>query len=385
MLTYIDCGSGVAGDMLLGALVGLGLPPRELERALRAALREKGWSLKIAQTERRHWPAWALRVRGDRPYGSIDKMRACVRRADLPAVVKRNALDIFDRLDAAERQAHGRSKGEFDPNGLGLLDTLVDVVGTSWGFWKLNLNDITASPLNTGRAAPATAVMLQASRVPVYSSNASEELATPTGVAILLQFAKEFKSMPEMRLEKSGYGAGSKDTPDRPNVVGIYQGSLSPSPSPGGGGEHSKNYPLPPGEGEPPRSGVVGEAVLLLETVIDDMDPRLYPHVMDLLLKAGALDVWWAPIGMKKGRPGISFTVLCHPAEETRLRDLLFRETTTLGIRRQPVQRWVLPRKSGGLRKIARLSKGKTKTQVEFETAKQLSLGRAVPLVKLLK
>jgi uncharacterized protein (TIGR00299 family) protein len=359
MLTYLDGGSGIAGDMLLGALIGIGLSPRELERILTQALGERGWGLRIRRTERQKWPAWSVTVRGDRPYGSLQKMRSRVRRAALAPHPKKHALSILDRLEDAERQAHGKKQADFDPNGLGLLDTLIDVVGNSWALWKLGIDSFTASALNTGRVAPATAYMLQEARVPVYSSQSRYELATPTGVAILLEFAKEFKPMPELRLEKTGYGAGSQDLPGRANVLGIYQGK-----------------PL----------DIVGlESVMLLETVIDDMDPRLYPHVMDLLLQHGALDAWWTPIGMKKGRPGIALAVLCRPEDERYLTQVLFRETTTLGIRRLPVQRWTLPRRAGGLRKIASLPGGRIKQQIEFEAAKRLAAARAIPLLKLLK
>lgn len=385
MLTYIDCGSGIAGDMLLGALIGLGLSPRELERTLQSVLKEKGWSLRVTQTERQQWPAWSVKVHGDRPYGSLEKMQATVRRAALPAWVKSSTLQIFDRLEFAERQAHGHSKGGFDPEELGLLDTLVDVVGNSWGFWKLNLRDVISSPINTGRIAPATATMVQKARTPVYSTSTALELATPTGVAILLQFAKEFKPMPQMQLENTGYGAGAKDTPDRPNVVGVYQGTLvKPANSVRPVLPVQFSQPAQPTKPAKPTEPPL-EAVVLLSTVIDDMDPRLYPHVTDLLFKGGALDVWWAPIGMKKGRPGIAFTVLCRPEEESALLKILFRETTTLGVRRLPVQRWVLPRTAKGLRKIAHLPGGRTKTQTEFEVAKKVSAARAIPLLKLLK
>jgi uncharacterized protein (TIGR00299 family) protein len=364
MKTFIDCGSGIAGDMLLGALLGAGLPARELERMLQAAFRESGWHLKIGQTERQHWPAWSVQVIGDRPYGSIDKMRTCVRRAALPAPVKKNALEIFDRLELAEARAHGYAKGDIDLHGLGLLDTLVDVVGNSWGFCKLGLGKIQASPMNTGRIAPATAVMLKEAKVPVYSTQSELELATPTGVAVLLQFVKEFGPMPPMQLERAGYGAGKQDPKGRPNVVAIYSG-----------------LPLKKGA-----QGDLGlETVLLLETVIDDMDPRLYPHVMDMVLKAGALDTWWSQIGMKKGRPGIAFSVLCRSSDEGELTKLLFEETTTLGIRRTVVERWVLPRKATGLRKIASLGAGRHKIATEYEVARKTAAKRAVPLVKLLK
>jgi pyridinium-3,5-bisthiocarboxylic acid mononucleotide nickel chelatase len=356
MLTYIDCGSGVAGDMLLGACIGLGLSVRDLERVLRPVLKTDGWHLRAIKTERRHWPAWSFNVEGDRPFGPLAKMVQRVRSAPLPLPVKAHALSIFSRLQKAEAQAHGKP-GEFDPEGLGLMDTLVDVVGNSWAFWKLGLIDPIASPINTGRIAPATAAMLRSSKVPVFSKGAENELATPTGVAILLQFVRAFRGMPDMQLKASGFGAGENDPVGRPNVVGIYRGSADQNQ----------------------------EVISVLETVIDDMDPRLYPHVMEILLAQGALDVWWTSIGMKKGRPGISLTTLCRPELEQQLRDIIFRETTTLGIRSHQVSRQILPRHSSGARKIAWLPDGTRRAKGEYERVRQISKRRAKPLVKLLK
>lgn len=361
MSFYIDCGSGVAGDMLLGALIGLGLSPRELEQTLQKTINEKGWKLVIAPTERQGWPAWSLKVQGDRPYGSVGKMKALARRSALPTPVKEPALAIFNALEQAEKDAHGHDHAHFDPAGLGLLDTVVDVLGCAWGFWKLGITKPTTSILNTGRIAPATAALLQRAKIPAYSENTAHELATPTGVAILSILVKRFESLAAFQIEKAGYGAGSHDRHGRPNVLAIYRG-----------------------ESVSRAKGVNQDTVVLLETVIDDMDPRLYPHVMDLLLKQGALDTWWAPIGMKKGRPGIAFSVLCLPDLETKLLNIIFQETTTLGVRRSAVQRWTLPRTVQGMTKVARLPGRRVKSQVEFELAKAAATRRDTPLRKLL-
>src|SRR5258706_15674363 len=135
--SYIDCGSGVAGDMLLGGLIGLGLSPAELQATLTRVIPVKGWSLRVKQVERRMWPAWSVRVRRDRPFTSPQRMLAAVRRAPLPRPVRESALEILEALKHAESDAHGHDPAGFDPKGLGRLDTLVDVVGCSWGFWKL--------------------------------------------------------------------------------------------------------------------------------------------------------------------------------------------------------------------------------------------------------
>jgi len=220
---YIDCGSGVAGDMLLGALIGLGLSPRELEKMLHAVIPAKGWSLRVKAIERRMWPAWSLKVRRDRPFTSTTRMLAVLEQAPLPEPVRKRSLAILSDLLWAERQAHGHDHGKFDPRGLGRLDTLVDVIGSSWGFWKLGIENVVASPLNTGRIAPATAKLLARSKIPIFSDSSREELATPTGVAILGRIANRFGSLPKVRLAKAGFGAGTLERNGKPNVLSIYQ------------------------------------------------------------------------------------------------------------------------------------------------------------------
>jgi uncharacterized protein (DUF111 family) len=227
MTTYIDCGSGVAGDMLLGALIGLGLSPRELESTLKRVIPANGWSLDIQSVERRMWPAWSLKVRRDRPFTSPKKMLEAVRRGPLPDPVRKRAIAILSSLQQAEREAHGHDHGHFDPKGLGCIDTLVDVIGCSWGFWKLGIREVTASALNTGRIAPATAQILARAKVPVFSDTSAQELATPTGTAILTNMVRRFIPMPPMRVLQAGYGAGSLKRDGRPNVLAIYQGKAS--------------------------------------------------------------------------------------------------------------------------------------------------------------
>jgi len=362
-LTYIDCGSGVAGDMLLGSLVDLGLSAEELNRTLHRVIPLDRWRIVVKRTERQGWPAGSLVVEGDRYFGSADKMKHVVRHSRLPKPVQSSALRIFDRLLAAEKNAHGgHSKGQFDQDGLGLLDTLIDVLGSSWGFWRLGIDRMTASSINTGRIAPATAQIIQECRIPAYSTHSQFELATPTGIAILSILASGFGAMPPIEIQSAGYGAGQRDIPDKPNVLAIYQGTLLPK---------DKKIPCEP--------------VLLLETIIDDMDPRLYPYITELLMKNGALDAWWISAGMKKGRPGIAYSVLCRPKDEKCLVKLLFAETTTLGIRRLPLERWTLPRQAGGMRKVAQLPTGGTKSQAEYELARRKAFSLSIPLRKLLK
>jgi len=227
VITYIDCGAGVAGDMLLGALIGLGLSPKELEATLQRAIPLKGWSLEIKQTERRMWPAWSLKVRRDRAFPSPHKMIEMVRRAPLPAPVRRRTLSILTSLQSAEHKAHGHKHGHFDPKGLGRIDTLVDVIGSAWGFWRLGLRDVRASALNTGRIAPAVAQLVRTSHIPIFTDSAAHELATPTGTAVLAHVVTRFGPLPPMTLLRVGFGAGTLQREGKPNVLAIYQGKPS--------------------------------------------------------------------------------------------------------------------------------------------------------------
>ncbi|HVO33314.1 MAG TPA: nickel insertion protein, partial [Elusimicrobiota bacterium] len=187
------------------------------------------------------------------------------------------------------------------------------------------------------------------------------ELATPTGLALLSTLVQSYDVMPAGQLKRAGYGCGQQEIPGKPNVLAIYEFQATPAAS------------------------WDQDQVILLETVIDDMDPRLYPHVADMLFKSGALDVWWIAAGMKKGRPGTAVSVLCRPAQELAMVRILFTESTTLGIRRQPLQRWVLPRYFRGNLKIARLPGGITKAKGEYEITRRRAGHHGVPLVKLLK
>jgi pyridinium-3,5-bisthiocarboxylic acid mononucleotide nickel chelatase len=227
VITYLDLGAGIAGDMLLGALIGLGVSRAELSKALQRAIPLKGWSLEINSVERHMWPAQTVRVRGDRPFTSQEKMFSIIRKAELPQPVRRRALAVLTSLREAEKAAHGHAHDSFDPKGLGRIDTLVDVIGTSWCLWRLNIRDAFASELNTGRIAPATGVLIRRAKIPVYTKNSSHELATPTGVAILSHLVKRFRPLPVTQIHKTGYGAGALKLSDRPNVLVIYQGKTT--------------------------------------------------------------------------------------------------------------------------------------------------------------
>lgn len=362
MNLQLDCHSGIAGDMLLGALLDQGLPLARLESFLKKVIPVRGWYLVSRPAERKGWPGRTFEVLGDRPFGSAKRMMSTVRAASMPTPVKSRALAVLQTLSASEAAAHHTKTPDFEPQGLGLMDTLIDVLGTSWAVWYLGVEEIRSSPVSIGRLSPAAAWIFQTHRIPLLRTDVAHELATPTGAAVLAHLNPIFHSSSPYRILKGGFGVGKNDFPSRPNVIGVFQVESMVASSP-----------------------LQSDQVLLLETAMDDMDPRLYPHVADLLFAAGALDVWWTAVGMKKGRPGIALTVLGKPEAEARLRKILFSETTTLGIRRQVIDRWTLPRQEKGFYKVAQLPGGKTKRQVEFEVARARAHRTTEPLRKLLK
>ena len=327
MIGWLDCSSGVAGDMLLGALVDAGAPlaamqdavdavapePVELRAAevRRAGLRATKVHVEAAQsTTRRTWAQIRELLAGDR----------------LPAEVAERARDTFHRLATAEARVHGGRPDEVHFHEVGALDAIADVVGTAAGFVALGLAEVHVSPVALGSGTvraghgqlpvPPPAVVELLKGAPSHSGSANIELTTPTGAALVTTFATSWGQQPPMSVHRQGIGAGDRDLADRPNVVRLIVGEpLRPSP-----------------------------ATLLLEANVDDMDPRLWPPVLARLLEAGASDAWLVPIVMKKGRPAHTLSVLTDTAVADQVRAAMFVETTTLGVRETIVDKRVLDR-----------------------------------------
>jgi len=248
----------------------------------------------------------------------------------LPPAPKEHALRIFERLAEAEAIVHGRDVAHVVFHELGGVDTIIDVVGTALGLDYLGVERIHASAVATGMGMmrtehgmypiPGPAVVELLKDVPIYSRGIPNELVTPTGAAILAASASTFGDIPPMRVARVGYGAGTREL-DIPNVLRVLVGEAA--------GEDTEFGPVP---------------AVLLEANIDDMNPELYEYVLERLFAAGAQDAWVIPITMKRGRPAVTLNVLCGPGEESACRDLLFAETTTIGMRRRPTEKWTLPR-----------------------------------------
>jgi uncharacterized protein (TIGR00299 family) protein len=330
-IAYFDCPSGASGDMVLGALVDAGCAVDALEAAL-ARLGVEGWRLEARAVERGGLHGTQLQVRTDpaRRFHALGDMLRAIERSGLPDTVKARATSVLRRLAEAEARVHRVPVDAVHFHEVGDLDTLVDVVGAVAGLDALGIERVHVSPLPLGGGtvetahgrlpvpAPATAELLRG--FPVYDNGIAAELVTPTGAAILTTLGTPSR-LPVMTLERIGWGAGSRELPI-PNLVRLLVGQATPADA-------------EPGE---------VETLLSVETTIDDMSPQLYEPLIERLLAAGALDVYLTPVVMKRSRPGTVLTALASPGLADRLADVLFRETTTIGVRWSEVRRRRLPR-----------------------------------------
>lgn len=373
-VAYFDCIAGASGDMILGALVDAGLAEDALRDRL-MALRLASFGLRCRKVHKSGFAATKVDVvvRDDATERRLPEIIAIVEASDLSDRIKEQAVGIFRRVGEAEARIHGKPLEQVHLHELGGIDTIVDVVGTLVGLEELNLRRIVVSPLPLGSGfvtgahgriplpAPATLELLKG--VPVVGSDIAAELVTPTGAALLTSVASRFGTLPSMTVTAIGYGAGTRDLPI-PNVLRLLVGE-----------ESSPNH-------------VLTESMVVLESNIDDLNPELYDHVMALLLAAGASDVYLTPLQMKKNRPGTMIGVLCRPSEADALADIMFTETTTLGIRQVAVMRRSLPRSFETVEtpygpvkvKVARLGEGVAKASPEYDDCRRLAEELGVPL-----
>lgn len=378
-IAYFDCIGGASGDMILGALLDAGLSKADLKEQL-SHLRLPGFDLRSQRVLKQGFSAVKVDVlvADDLPERRLPEIKAIVEESDLVDEIKTQAIHIFDRLGEAEAQIHGIPRDQVHLHELGGLDTIVDVVGTLVGLKALGVGRVFASPVPLGRGfmpgahgsmplpAPATLALLKG--VPVLGSNLETELVTPTGAALLSSLVESYGPVPAMTLRSVGYGAGGRDLPI-PNVLRLLVGELA-APS-------SASY----------------ETLVSLETNIDDLNPQVYGHVMTRLFEAGALDVTLAALQMKKNRPGTQLWVLCKPEDADALVKILFAETSTLGVRRQRVERLSLARSTetvktpyGPVRvKISRLDGGEIKITPEYEDCRRLAQEKQVPLREIVQ
>ena len=380
-IAYLDCFSGISGDMVLGALVDAGADLHEMERELRK-LRLEGWSISAEKVKRRAVFATQVKVEAQeqqhhRDLATILKM---IDGASLAPRAASRAKAIFTRLGEAEARVHGVPVEQVHFHELGAVDSIVDIVGAAIGFELLGIDEFACSSFDVGAGqvrtahgvlpvpAPATAELLRDR--PTYSSGIEHELVTPTGAAIATTLATSYAEMPQMTLRAVGYGAGSSDFSEKANVLRLLAGEREVSEA----GEH---WDAP---------------VTVIETNVDDMSPQIYGYFVERALAAGALDVFSTPVQMKKNRPGLLVTLLSEAANVSRLIDLVFRETTTIGVRAYEVRRKVLDRESlavatrfGEIRmKVSRMNGSILNATPEYEDCQRIAAQQGIPLKQVI-
>jgi uncharacterized protein (TIGR00299 family) protein len=335
VIAYLDCFSGASGDMILAALVDAGADLAAVESQLTAL----GIPFELTFTTVHRCGLRACKVDISAPDGTWTVMRTyedglrLVRGADLDPEVASRAVSILRRLAMAEATVHGVEIGEVHFHELDGVDTIVDVVGSAAAFASLGAGTVVASPVATGTGVvpsrhgplplPAPAVLQLLGGASLYGRTVEAELITPTGAAILAEYAESFGRMPLMTVSSVGYGAGSREL-EIPNVLRVVVGE----PSDQTGGDRAE-----------------GVEDLMVEATVDDMSPELYPFVLERLTAAGAIDAWVVPVIGKAGRPAQVIQVLAPPHAEEAVRDTLIAETSTIGVRASPVRRWMLPRR----------------------------------------
>ena len=364
-LAYLECPTGIAGDMCLGALVDAGVPVEYLIAQLKRLGIESEYQLSAYTIHRNGQVATKVDVVLPDPHHQehhshhhgrhLPEIEDLITKASLPVRAEAWSLAVFRTLAAAEGQVHGIPPEKVHFHEVGAVDAIVDIVGTCLGLDWLEIESNQGLPLlycsalptggGTVRAAhgqmvvpvPAVLKLWEMRGCPVYSNGIDKELVTPTGAAIATTLAKNFGSPPAMIIQRIGLGAGSQDLPI-PNILRLWIGEIR------GEGLRAR------GEGKEKEADLLPiqspnlETVCVLETQIDDLSPQAIGYVFDALFAAGALDVFTQSIGMKKSRPGILITVICHQGQMSTCEAVLFRETTTLGIRRSIQQRAILPR-----------------------------------------
>jgi pyridinium-3,5-bisthiocarboxylic acid mononucleotide nickel chelatase len=338
---YLDCFAGVSGDMFIGALIDCGLDFEHLQSELKR-LEVGGYELNLTRVDRSGISASKFDVHlSDEhhhhhhnhhhiDHRSLSEIKRLITTSSLSDRIKDRAETLFQRIGEAEAKIHNIPIESVHFHEVGAIDSIVDIVGACVGLDALKIERVISSPLHVGSGTfkcahgtypvpgPATAQLLQG--VPIYSKEIEGELVTPTGAAIISTFASSYGPIPMMQIERIGYGAGTRTYPKFPNVLRAIIGQLQ---------EDADQTPT---------------TVAVIEANIDDLNAQIFGHLMEKALTEGALDIFYTPVQMKKNRPGVLVTVLCKPEDRDRMIDIVFKETTTLGVRYRSEQREILQR-----------------------------------------
>jgi uncharacterized protein (TIGR00299 family) protein len=364
--------------MILGAMVAAGVDPNFLREQL-SLLRVSGFSIDFETVNRSGLSATYARVETahEHSHRSLADIKAIIRGSDLSSAVKEHAVQIFTRLAEAEARVHNEPLDHVHFHEVGALDAIVDVVGAAICFDALQIERFVCSPLHVGSGMvkmahgqfpiPPPAVTELLKGVPFYATEIKGELLTPTGAAIITTVCSEYGPIPEMKTAATGYGAGTREYQDFPNVLRVMIG-------------------------ETEVSSATDERLWMLETNLDDASPQIIGHVMDRVFELGALDCYFTPVQMKKNRPGVLLSVLCGREEKEAVMKLLFTETTTLGVRSYEVNRRALQRSVVRVEtqygpidvKVAHLDGRVVNEMPEFEQCRQAAVraGVAVKIVE---
>jgi pyridinium-3,5-bisthiocarboxylic acid mononucleotide nickel chelatase len=373
---YLDCFSGISGDMLLGALVDLGVDASHLRAELRK-VPITGYSLAARKVTRGRLAGTKVDVeisgRARQPKRGIREIRMIVERSRLSPTVRARSMAAFEAIVGAEARVHRIREGDVHLHEVGAVDAVVDIVGGMIGMEALGWPRVVCSPLHLGRGfvtmehgtlpVPPPAVVEILKGRPCYATHVEGELVTPTGAALATTLASDFGPLPSMRPDKVGYGAGTREIEHHPNLLRAVLGDLIDD-------------------------GAIRETVLVLETTIDDMNPQIYGHLMERLFAAGALEVFYTPVQMKKNRPGTLVTIICPEPRLDAVSRVVFRETTTIGFRYLPMGRIELGRrvdpvatKWGKVRmKVSSYEGDVVQATPEYEDCRTAALEAGVPL-----
>jgi hypothetical protein len=373
-IAYGDLIGGVSGDMFLAALLDAGLPLAKLKRELKNVPTLR-FGLKTSQKSVHGIRAVQFHVicAKSEPPRSWKEIRQLIQRSKLKPDIKDTGLKIFSRLAQVESDIHGVPLDKVRFHEVGATDSIVDIIGAAVAVHELKIDAFHFSPVPLGRGVirshhgplpvpgPATLALLK--KLPVQGINVEGETVTPTGAAIVSALGKSFGAHPAMTIERIGYGTGQKDFIERPNLFRVVIGSAD-------------------------QAAWQEESMVVIETNIDDMNPEFYDYVFDRLFAAGARDVFLSPVQMKKNRPGTLLSVIAEPKHRDTLAQIIFRETSTIGVRFYPVARIILERSSQTLKtrygaikvKVVEEPNGTRRIGPEYDDLKRIANAKKIPL-----
>jgi len=380
-IAYLDCSSGISGDMFLAAILDAGVSEERLLFEL-AKIAVGSYQFKASRVLRGGMAANRVEIGipENQPHRHLHHIEKMLTESSLSDRVKEKALKVFRRLAEVEGRLHGKPPGSVHFHEVGAVDAILDIAGTCAGLELLGIDGLSCSALNVGSGrveaahgtlpAPATAELLK--DLPVYSTGVEGELVTPTGAALVSSLAGRFGPLPAMKVESIGYGAGARDFPSHPNITRLFVGEKVEAPV----AERTTSK----------------DVVSVIQANVDDMSPQIYGYLVEQALAAGALDVTCSSIQMKKNRPGLELTVLCPTEKANYFAQLIFEQTTTIGLRVYEVHRQVLDRDVvnvdtayGLVRvKVARRNGRVLNAAPEYEDCQRIAREKSLPLKEVM-